>query len=81
MKKSERMTEKNTAVRIVDRFTAVVFNKWQEHVVELQQSGFGPHARADQLQKIVESGHADWSEETIRKVARMIEEKAILSGV
>lgn len=81
MKKSERMTKKNTAVRIVDRFTAVVFNKWHDHVVEIVHSGFGPHAKADQLKRLVDSGHADWSEEEIRAVARMIEEKAILSGV
>lgn len=81
MKKSEVLTTSNAEVRIIDDRTAVVFNKWQEHEVPMHRSGFGPVADRGTLKSIKASAAANWSDEEIAKLARHIEERAILSGV
>ena len=80
MKKSEMLTIRNAEVRIIDCRNAVVFNKWQEHEVPMARGGFGPVADRDALRGIKASGAANWSDEEISKLARHIEERAVMSG-
>ena len=81
MKKSEVLTIRNAEVRIVDKWNAVVFNKWQEHTVGMASCNFGPVADREALRRIKASGAANWSDEEIVTLARHIEERAVMSGV
>lgn len=80
MRKSEVLTIRNAEVRIVDKWNAIVFNKWQEHTVPMKQGGFGPIADRDILRGIRDDGAANWSDDEIAKLARHIEERAVMSG-
>lgn len=81
MKKSEVLTIRNAEVRIVDRWSAIVFNKWQEHTIPMAAGGFGPVADRDALRAIAASGAANWSDDEIGTIAFRIQERAAMSGV